>query len=208
MGLDLFPTARPLNVQQRLAALFRWVLGLQMWGAVTDPTGHALLSWCCALRGWQEGARGDASCLCEGRLGLGAHPALAARPSGVQWRTAARGCGSRCAGVVARHGPFGFHALRGIARRGNGRRLPGGGAALTLVQGGLWLVTHPPPAARLLGRQPGSAAHRRWVHVCRRGDPPLAPLACMPFRTLRNQGAGGEWRRRRGLLAVVRGVYR
>ena len=66
-------------------------LVLQERGPVTDPTAHALASWCCVLWGWQQGGQGGggASCLREGCLVVGIFPAPTARLLGVQLGPAA-----------------------------------------------------------------------------------------------------------------------
>ena len=45
-----------------------------MWGPVTNATAHALASWRCALRGWQEGARGARLLPPSGVSGVGHSP--------------------------------------------------------------------------------------------------------------------------------------
>ena len=77
------PTARPLGVRPGPATHWLWVRGLLAWGAVTNPTSRALVSWLCALWGRHKSIRGGAPvALVWGVRGSGALPLPAAR----HWR--------------------------------------------------------------------------------------------------------------------------
>ena len=151
-------------------------------GPSTGPTACALASLRCALLGWWEGVPGErASCCREGRLRLGAHPLLTA-PSGGGWSgplPASRGPG--CVRVGTGHCPIGVRALRAVARRGGGGRLPLGGGTSHCCKGRLVSVPLTPPAACPWGGQPGgivaraSRARAMWAW-----GPCNSPTACAP----------------------------
>ena len=104
-----------------------------MWGLCTDPTACAATSRRCAL--WHRNAPGwGASRRSEGRLGLGAHSLLAARPWGRQLRSAAHLLWGGRAGVGTRQWPYGARALQAVARCGGGRMLPRGEGPLAVVR--------------------------------------------------------------------------
>ena len=133
------------------------VRGVRAFGPVTNPTARALASWLCALWGRLEGTQGGASCLAEGRPGLGALPSLTARPLGRA--AGARhplALGAGGAGLGTRHQRHSARSCEvGFARCGGGWRAPGGGASCLAVGRRVSGAT-PPPAARPSGRAAGA----------------------------------------------------
>ena len=84
------PAARPLGRQSGSVALALRAREVRVWEPGTDLTADAVASWRGMLWGLQEGIPGGgASCLRDGRLGLGAQPPPAARPWNRQPRSAA-----------------------------------------------------------------------------------------------------------------------
>ena len=128
---------------------------------INSPTACALASQRCALWGWHEHVAGGlASRRREGRLWLGSHPLwLPVLGTGSQGSLSTC-CGRRCAGLGTRHCPFGVRALRCIARRGAGGRLPGGGNS-DRCEGRLVSGALPLPAACRYGGQPEPAVRVR-----------------------------------------------
>ena len=61
-------TARPWGLLPGPASVFLLARAVGAWVPVTNPTGHALARWLCALWGQQNGAQqaGGTPCLREG----------------------------------------------------------------------------------------------------------------------------------------------
>ena len=185
------------------------VRSVRAWGPSTGPTACALAGRRCALWGWRKGVpRGAAFHRCEGRLGSGAPPPLAARPLGgllgsathVLW---ARMC--RCWGPTL--SPWSACPV-GAACRGGGGGPSSGGVPCHRCGGRLGSGAVPPPAARPLGQ-----AARVPLPVCPgcgrcgRGDPAPAPQRA-PLRAGVARCRGGGRASPGGLPStVVRGVW-
>ena len=80
----------PSGRQPGSAAFVLRARGVRVREPLGDTIVHALASWQCTVWGWRRGAPlGDASCLREGRLELGADPPPAARALGRRSRSVA-----------------------------------------------------------------------------------------------------------------------
>ena len=159
-GAPPTPTARPLGGLPGLAGHWLWVLGVQAWRPVTNPTARALA--CCG--GGMRVPGGGASCLGVGRPGSGALPPPTTRPFGLRpgptthWLWVRGG-----AGMGTRHQPHSARscelALRAV---GAARGCPGEAPSAWLwgVRG--QALSHPRPPV-LSGVRPGPASHWPWV---------------------------------------------
>ena len=126
------------------------------WGPSTGPIACALASRHCALWGWRKDIPGGGAFRrCEGRLGSGALPSLAARPLGGLSGSATTCCGRSGAGEGAQHCPLGLQTLWEAAYRGAGGEPSPGGLTFHGCKGRLVSGAVPPPAAHPLGRAAG-----------------------------------------------------
>ena len=176
-------------------------------GAQHCPLGLHALWGLRAAGGWGAVPGGLACHRCEGRLVSGAVPSPAARPLGRAagvLRPVCPGCG-RC-GRGTQHRP---HSVRTCgptllavgSAEGRSR-----GAAFHRCEGRLRSGAPPPPTARPLGGQFGSATHVLWARVCGSGGPTLSPWPACPVGAACRGGCGGPspggWP-----ATVVRGVW-
>ena len=101
-------------------------------------------------------------------------------------------CRRGCAGVGARHCPFGLHALRGAACGGHWGRPSRGGLPST-VERGLWCqalsLPQPPVPLGRVARVPRLVFP--GVQLVWAWGPSTVPLACMPCGRLRAAGLMG-----------------
>ena len=153
------------------------------WGPCTCSTACTLVGGRCALSGWRKGfPGGGAFRRCEGRLGSGAPPPLAACPPGrLSGSTTHVLCMRVCGCGVPELSPW-LARPAGAACRGGGGGPSPWGVACQRCEGGLVSGVVPPPAARPPGRAAGVprpvCPGCGW---CGRGDPAPA-LQCAPLR--------------------------
>ena len=176
------PATHPLGQQPGPVS---WAHVVWAWEPITSPTACALANRRCALWGRREGIpRG----VWGQALPLPPLPVLGADSRGPLPTCSGHGC----AGVGTWHCPFGLLALRGVACRGGGGRLPQGGGPLTLVRG-VWCQ-----ALSLSGLPVLGAGGRALLPMlagrglCEYEDPALAPQRALLLAGILRCRSGGR----------------